>query len=71
VHRESNRSRRTLREAIGSGVKITYHKPAASGVNQLMYVGDDAAVESATGGLSMPVKVAIAAVAAWILFWRK
>ncbi len=52
-------------------MKITYHKPAARGVDQLMYVGDDAAVESATGGLSMPVKVAIAAVAAWLLFWRK
>ncbi len=54
-------------------MKITYHKPAARGVDQLMYVGDDAAVESATGALSlsMPVKVAIAAVAAWLLFWRK
>jgi hypothetical protein len=52
-------------------MKITYHKPAARGVDQLMYVGDDAAVESATGGLSMPAKLAIVAVAAWLLFWRK
>jgi hypothetical protein len=52
-------------------MKITYHKPAARGVDQLMYVGDDAAVESATGGLSTPVKLAITAVAAWLLFWRK
>lgn len=52
-------------------MKITHHKPFARGVNQLMYVGDDAAVESATGGWSTPVKVVIAAVAAWLLFGRK
>ena len=51
-------------------MKITYHKPFARGVNQLMYVGDDAAVEGATSGLSMPVKVAIAAAAVWLLFRR-
>jgi hypothetical protein len=29
-------------------MQITHHKPAARGVTQLMYVGDDQAVETAT-----------------------
>jgi len=49
-------------------IRITHHKPAARGVNQLMYVGDDQAVEGATGGVSTPVKVAIAVVVGWLLF---
>jgi hypothetical protein len=52
-------------------MKVTHHKPTVRGVNQLMYVGDDHAVESATTDWSTPVKVAIAAVAAWLLFGRR
>jgi hypothetical protein len=54
-------------------MKLHHHKPAARGVNQLMYVGDDQAVESATatGALSTPVKVAIAVVVGWLLFGGK
>jgi hypothetical protein len=52
-------------------MRLTHHKPAARGVNQLMYVGDDQAVESATGALSTPVKVAIAVVIGWLLFGGK
>lgn len=35
-------------------MQITYHRPAARGVTQLMYVGDDQAVETAT----QPTKLA-------------
>lgn len=52
-------------------MQITHHKPAARGVSQLMYVGDDQAVESATAPLSLPVKLAIAAVLGWLLFSRR
>jgi len=52
-------------------MQITHHKPAARGVSQLMYVGDDQAVEGATAPLSLPVKLAIAAGVAWLLFGRK
>lgn len=51
-------------------MQVVQHKPAARGVNQLMYVGDDQAVESATA-LSLPVKLAIAAAVAWLLFGRR
>lgn len=43
---------------------VHHNRPAARGVNQLMYVGDDAAT---TGSLSMPVKLAIAAVIGWLI----
>jgi hypothetical protein len=36
-----------------------------------MYVGDDQAVEGATGALSIPVKVAIAVLVGWLLFGGK
>ncbi len=52
-------------------MRITHHKPMARGVNMLMYVGDDQAVESATGALSTPVKVALAVVVGWLLFGGK
>ncbi len=48
---------------------IIQHKPVARGVNQLMYVGDDQAVEGPYT-LTLPVKVAIALAAAWLLFGK-
>lgn len=47
-------------------MKVVHHKPAARGVSQLMYVGDDAAVEHATG-MSTGSKLAIAALILIIL----
>jgi len=53
-------------------MNVSHHKPAARGVNQLMYVGDDAAIESATAsGWSTPVKVALAAALAYLLLGRR
>lgn len=49
-------------------MQIVHHKPAAKGVSQLMYVGDDQAVEGATSAMSLPVKVAIVAALGWLLF---
>lgn len=51
-------------------MQITHHKPAARGVSQLMYVGDDGAVESA---LQIPLlaKAALALGALWWLFGRR
>ncbi len=51
-------------------MQITHHKPAARGVSQLMYVGDDSAVESATM-LSWPVKAALALGVAWLLLRKR
>jgi hypothetical protein len=51
-------------------MQIVHHKPAARGVNQLMYVGDDQAVEGATS-MSLPVKLAIAAVIAWLVLGKR
>jgi hypothetical protein len=48
-------------------MEIVHHKPAARGVSQLMYVGDDQAVEGATLALSTPVKIALAVVLGWLL----
>lgn len=45
------------------------HPPAARGVNQLMYVGDDQV--EATSSISTPLKLAVLAVAAWLLFGRR
>lgn len=50
-------------------MQIINHKPAARGVNQLMYVGDDQAVEQ-TSSLSTPVKIALVAGALWLLFHK-
>jgi hypothetical protein len=52
-------------------MQIVHHKPAARGVSQLMYVGDDQAVEGVTTSLSMPVKVAIAVALGWLLLRSK
>lgn len=52
-------------------MQIVHHKPAARGVSQLMYVGDDQAVEGATAVLSMPVKVAIVVALGWLMLRRK
>jgi hypothetical protein len=49
-------------------MKIERHKAAARGVNQLMYVGDDQATEQASGSLPMVAKVALVAVAGWLIF---
>lgn len=48
-------------------MQIERHKAAARGVNQLMYVGDDQAPEQAAGSLPTVAKVALVAVAAWLL----
>lgn len=40
-------------------MQITHHKPVARGVSQLMYVGDDQAVERA---LAIPTWLTIAAI---------
>lgn len=45
---------------------IIQHPPAARGVNQLMYVGDDQAVETAARPISWPV-IAIAVLVGWWL----
>ena len=44
-------------------MKIVHHKPAARGVSQLMYVGDDAATATT---LNLPM-IALIAVAGWFL----
>jgi hypothetical protein len=49
-------------------MKIVHHKPAARGVSQLMYVGDDAATAAP---INLPVTVAIIAVLGWLMFGRK
>lgn len=51
-------------------MQIVHHKPAARGVTQLMYVGDDQAVEQATG-VSLGVKVGVVLVLGWLLFGRR
>lgn len=43
-------------------MRIVHHKPAARGVSQLMYVGDDAATAPT---LNLPMTVALIAVVAW------
>lgn len=49
-------------------MNVTYHKPAARGVNQLMYVGDDQAVETATSSTSWSVpKIAAMVILGWLL----
>jgi len=45
-------------------MRIEHHKPAARGVNQLMYVGDDAA--TAPSGIPV-LTIALVAAAAWLL----
>lgn len=50
-------------------MQIVNHKPAARGVSQLMYVGDDQAADPAP--VSLPVKLAIAVGILWLLFGRK
>lgn len=52
-------------------MKIERHKPVARGVNQLMYVGDDQAVESASSTWSLPMTIAAIAAAAWLLWGRR
>lgn len=52
-------------------MKVETSPPAARGVNQLMYVGDDQAVESAATHIASPaVLVAIGAIAlvGWLVF---
>lgn len=50
-------------------MQVTHHRPAARGVNQLMYVGDDAAT-APTPWISLTT-VALVVVGAWLLFGRK
>ncbi len=45
--------------------------PAARGVSQLMYVGDDAAVETATASKTPIVALAVAGLALWLLFRKR
>lgn len=49
---------------------VTHHKPTVRGVSQLMYVGDDQAVENAIT-LPVPVKIAIGIAIGWFLFGRR
>ena len=51
-------------------MQVVHHKPAARGVTQLMYVGDDQAVEGAIA-LDLPVKIGAIAFLAWLVFRRK
>ncbi len=48
-------------------MRVTYHKPAARGVSQLMYVGDD----EATAGPAWPkaVQYAVIGLLGWMM-WR-
>ena len=48
-------------------MQITHHKPAARGVNQLMYVGD---VVDAPA-ISTPLKVALVLALGWLLLRRR
>lgn len=48
-------------------MRIHHHKPAARGVSQLMYVGDDGMAAENSTGMSTPIKLALAAVAIWML----
>jgi hypothetical protein len=50
-------------------MQVIQHKAAARGVSQLMYVGDDQAVEQATGVPTL-VKVGVVLVIGWLLFAR-
>ncbi len=50
-------------------MQITRHRPAASGVNQLMYVGDDAATAPAAG-VSLTT-LTIVVLGAWLLLGRR
>jgi hypothetical protein len=52
-------------------MRVTHEKPFARGVTQLMYVGDDAALEGSTAEISTPIKVAIVAVIGWLLLRRR
>ena len=51
-------------------MQITHHKPAARGVSQLMYVGDDQALETATT-IPWPLKAALALGITWLIFRRR
>lgn len=52
-------------------MKLHHHKPAARGVSQLMYVGDDGTAAENSTGMSTPTKLAIVAVVVWILLGAK
>jgi hypothetical protein len=55
-------------------MQITYRPPADRGVTQLVYVGDDDAVDNATktpSSRQLMVLVAGAAVAAYLIFFEK
>jgi len=54
-----------------SGMRVTHHKPTVRGVDQLMYVGDDAAVENAVSSIPTPAKIALAVLVGWLLFGRR
>ncbi len=48
-------------------MRVHHNKPAARGVSQLMYVGDDGTSMEGATGMSLPMKLAIGAVVAWLL----
>jgi len=52
-------------------MRVTHHKPTVRGVDQLMYVGDDAAVENAVSSIPTPAKIALAVLVGWLLFGRR
>jgi hypothetical protein len=52
-------------------MKIVNHRPASRGVTQLMYVGDDEAVDGATSSMSKGLLAVLAVIAGAILLTRK
>lgn len=53
---------------MNNPVRVTQHAPAARGVTQLMYVGDDQAVESAIAAPGTLVALAVIGVIGWLVF---
>lgn len=51
-------------------MQITHHKPVVRGVSQLMYVGDDQAVEQAIRPLPAALKVGLALLVGWWVLTR-
>lgn len=51
-------------------MQIVHHKPAARGVNQLMYVGDAEVTPALTPSGAVIAKIALLAGLAWLLLRR-
>lgn len=48
-------------------MRLHQQKPAARGVNQLMYLSDDGTSMETATNVPMPLKIAIGAIVAWLL----